>query len=141
MDISQPLAPGDKIKYKWGNEEKTDEVAESFWEDRPKGGREFCYRTRFGDVVPLSSIISSYQERPQTLHSAGLMDLNEGRGADPRELLKVLIEGAELPLDLRAMLIHILDDDIESLSIAKAMIERKLKRLQENLEAINQQEE
>lgn len=127
IDISEPAIPGDILKYKCGDEIKSDIITECFWDSRPKGGKEYCYRTKFGDVVPVSAVVEVVKDKSVLHHSSSSFPASES------ELFSSLIEQSTLPTDQKSVLLLILENDIESLGIAKAMIEKKLKSLGECL--------
>lgn len=130
FDISKPLVNGDSITFELEGETRTEKIKAMFWEERPKGGKEYCYETESGCIVPLSRVKSSEYADPAL--SLGQYDNDFGIHLTSPNL-KMQIEFSDLAPDTKTVLRMVIEDDIESLGIAKTLIERKLKFLRKSL--------
>lgn len=140
MDISAPLTSGDIIEYflDGSKEVVSEKIIEGFWEKRPKGGKEYCYKTESGTIVPLSKVLKvSCNTRPILNGSIewqmeSMVDFFSDKEQDQIDVYGT-IESSELPNDQKEILLLVLQDDIESLGLAKSAIENKLNYLRKCL--------
>ena len=133
IEISEPLKPGDLITFKNSDGEIVSEgIVEGFWEDRPKGGKEFCYRTVMGNIVPLSHVMTTEVDKKNGPHAFTVYSDNFHE-EDKHYLVSTVVEASNLSSQTKAVIHLLLQDDIESLGLAKELLEVKLKSLRKVL--------
>lgn len=121
VQVSAPIEPGTILVFEDEDGVTLKEaMLRAFWQERPLGGKEFCYETVSGRIVPLSKMKFTEAQEKFELIEFDEIDLLKGQVAQTRKLS----EASKL------IILNVLDDTAQGLGIAKLLIEQKLITLQ-----------
>lgn len=113
IDVSAPLMAGDSISFTLEGETRSEKIVEAFWQERPKGGKEYCYKTESGCVVPLSKVVSADPA----------LNIKPYEDTEPlkldKDLLLSIVEAMDLDERKQKVIKFILGDDREDYELAR----------------------
>lgn len=130
IEVSRPVIAGDKISFCLDGEIRIETVVRGFWQEREKGGKEFCYETESGCIVPLSMVTATTTD--VALKIANYNDLNfSEEDTSLFDIEKSVEDSRFISTEIKTIIKLLFEDDITSLGIAKTLVEHRLKKLQE----------
>lgn len=136
--------PGDSICFYNGTEQKTDVIESAGWQPTPNGGKVWCYKTVYEDIVPNTSVYKIEKCVPpaavkrtfkgEEIEAIESLDpIREEMPIDPYgyQTLMMAAMACDIPMQFKTAISLIVDGDWKSLEVAAFLISQRSKQLKE----------